>query len=119
MSPGKPAGIIKTVVPRHNAQRIGNKLAAEVKSAVSGRGARADLHQPGRGSSGALIQAIVRFNFIAEPRVFDRRMYCRKAHLNGIHFWLPPVPRGAHNGMSIHNSMNIDVEPITPRSYNN
>jgi hypothetical protein len=57
MSPGRPAGSIKTVVPRHNAQRIDARLVTEVGTIARGQGLKVDLcqHDP----SNAVAQAIV------------------------------------------------------------
>lgn len=56
MAPGKPVGVIKVQVPRHNAQRMGAKLTAEVEAQADSAGVRTDVGQ----SSHEMTQAIVR-----------------------------------------------------------
>ena len=57
MSPCPPVGDIKLSVPRHNSQRIGSKLKAEVEKAAKVEGKRADATQPSHDT--AIAQAIV------------------------------------------------------------
>jgi hypothetical protein len=58
MSPSQPVGDIQVTVPRHNAQRIGAKLKAEVESLAHSQGLRVDASQPDYDNT--LAQAIVR-----------------------------------------------------------
>lgn len=60
MSPCPPTGDIKVSVPRHNAQRIGAKLKAEVEKAAKSQKKRADATQPSHDT--AIAQAIVSNN---------------------------------------------------------
>lgn len=56
MAPGRPAKTIKVKVPRHNAQRVGAKLGAEIKNIAHARNIRAEIYQP----SPEVAQAVVR-----------------------------------------------------------
>ncbi|KII85013.1 hypothetical protein PLICRDRAFT_178778 [Plicaturopsis crispa FD-325 SS-3] len=59
MSPQrKPLRAIKVKVPRHNAQRVGAKLEAEVQVAARAEGVRVDIAQPGSEQSNSLLLAI-------------------------------------------------------------
>lgn len=55
MAPGKPVGVIKVKVPRHNAQKITAKLREQVDIQANTSGVRTDVHQ----SSHEMAQAIV------------------------------------------------------------
>ena len=57
MSPSQHAGDIKVSVPRHNSQRLGAKLKAEVKKIARSQGQRADVNQTSYDL--ALAQAMV------------------------------------------------------------
>lgn len=56
MAPGRPVKVIKLKVPRHNAQRVGAKLGAEIKNLAKVQKIKADIYQP----SPEVAQAIVR-----------------------------------------------------------
>ena len=58
MSPSRQVGDIEVTVPRHNAQRIGAKLKAEVETIAHSQGLRVDASQPDYDNT--LAQAIVR-----------------------------------------------------------
>ncbi|KAF7986398.1 hypothetical protein HWV62_31113 [Athelia sp. TMB] len=64
MSPSEPLRDIEVIVPRHNAQRIGSKLKAEVKSIGQRGGKRVDPAQPMQDPT--LAQAIVRISVAYE-----------------------------------------------------
>ncbi|KAF9490585.1 hypothetical protein BDN71DRAFT_1399669 [Pleurotus eryngii] len=57
MAPSRPVGTVKVRVPRHNAQRLGAKLGAQVKSVAKAKAIVADTYQPTHDSV-ALAQAI-------------------------------------------------------------
>ncbi|KAF5391543.1 hypothetical protein D9757_002346 [Collybiopsis confluens] len=46
MAKGKPVGVIKVKVPRHNSQRLGAKLTAEIKHQATDGGVRTDIGHP-------------------------------------------------------------------------
>lgn len=54
----KPAKVIKIHVPRHNAQRIGNKLNAEVKRLAKQRRILVDTYQPNPDLAPAVVRII-------------------------------------------------------------
>lgn len=58
MAPGRPVGTVKVRVPRHNAQRLGAKLGAQVKAVAKAEAIVADTYQPTHDSV-ALAQAVV------------------------------------------------------------
>nr|GAT60755.1 predicted protein [Mycena chlorophos] len=58
MAPGRPVRSIKVRVPRHNAQKIGEKLTSKVQEEARRQGVRANTYQPNEESSSALAQAI-------------------------------------------------------------
>ncbi|KDQ24822.1 hypothetical protein PLEOSDRAFT_52272 [Pleurotus ostreatus PC15] len=57
MAPGRPVGTVKVRVPRHNAQRLGAKLGAQVKAVAKAEAIVADTYQPTHDSV-ALAQAV-------------------------------------------------------------
>ena len=57
MSPSQPVGDIEVTVPRHNAQRIGAKLKAQVETIARSQDLRVDASQPDYDNT--LAQAIV------------------------------------------------------------
>jgi hypothetical protein len=60
MSPGKPVGAIKVLVPRHNAQPVSSELDAAIQALVKEQNTRVDTAPAGCDpSSSALSQAIV------------------------------------------------------------
>lgn len=59
MAPGKPVGVVKIRVPRHNAQHIGLKLSGEVRAQAEAEGIRTDIYQPNSESANALALAVV------------------------------------------------------------
>ncbi|KAG5353535.1 hypothetical protein C0989_005982 [Termitomyces sp. Mn162] len=46
MAPGRPVKVIKLKVPRHNAQRVGAKLGAEIKNLAKVQKIKTDIYQP-------------------------------------------------------------------------
>ena len=82
MSPGKPAGVVRVRVPRHNAQRIGTKLNAEARAVASREGVRADLHQPrGEGLGQATVSN--RWSLRRLSSIFYFILFYRRVPQNG------------------------------------
>lgn len=81
-APKRRSEAIKIRVPRHNAQKIGAKLDAEVRSQARTQDIRADTYQPNSESAAALNQAIV-CPFLRQVFTVPNLSMCRKARQNG------------------------------------
>ena len=79
MAPGKRARVIKVRAPRHNAQRIGTKLGAEIKNVSRAQKVRVEIYQPGPEVAQAVVRSYDLFILNTRPGI-------RKALQNGTLF---------------------------------
>jgi hypothetical protein len=85
MSPGKPAGAIKVLVPRHNSQPVSSELDAAIQALVEAQNTKIDTAPAGCDpSSTALSQAIVSSLSTTVCGCSFTYLKLRKVHLNGI-----------------------------------
>jgi hypothetical protein len=89
---------IKVHVPRHNSQRIGPALTAQIEKIAKEKRLRTDVRQPTNEVSSAIAIAIVRPPLILPvPSRID--LNTRKVLPSGTRCYLLPVPSGVHNGI--------------------
>ena len=108
MSPSKRrVKNIKVHVPRHNSQRIGPALTAQIETIAKEKRLRTDVRQPTNEATSAIALAIVCPHPISFP--FFLRIDCssRKVLPSGTRYYLLPVPSEARNGTWVHNSTSL------------
>jgi hypothetical protein len=97
---------IKVHVPRHNSQRIGPALTAQIETIAKEKRIRTDVRQPTNEATSAIALAIVCLHTSLFP--FFRADYdARKVLPSGTRYYLPPVPSEAHSGTWVHNSTSL------------
>ena len=99
MSPSKKRiKKIKVHVPRHNSQRIGPALTAQIERIAKEKRLRTDVRQPTNEVSSAIAIAIVRPPLILPvPSRID--LNTRKVLPSGTRCYLLPVPSGVRSGI--------------------
>ena len=111
MSPSKKrVKRIKVHVPRHNSQRIGPALTAQIETIAKEKRIRTDVRQPTNEATSVIALAIVGPRLSHSPFLrADRNT--RKVLPNGTRCYLPLVPSGAHSGTWVHNSESLRKNP--------
>ena len=113
MSPSrKRVKKIKVHVPRHNSQRIGPALTAQIETIAKGKRIRTDVRQPTNEVSSAIAIAIVRLP--STFPVLEIDLNTRKVLPSGTRCYLLPVLSGDHSGMWVHNSTSFRKKKETP-----
>jgi len=104
MSPSKKrVKNVKVHAPRHNSQRIGPALTAQIEKVAKEKRLRTDVRQPTNEVSSAIAIAIVRPSpMLAVPSRID--LNTRKVPPSGTQCYLLPAPTGVHSGISVHSS---------------
>jgi hypothetical protein len=112
MSPSKKrVKRIKVHVPRHNSQRIGPALTAQIEKVANEKRIRTDVRQPTNEVSSTIALAIVRpQSTLPVPCRTD--LNTRKVLPSGTRCYLLPVPSGDHSGMLVHSSMFFRIKPL-------
>jgi hypothetical protein len=89
---------VKVHVPRHNSQRIGPALTAQIETIAKGKRLRTDVRQPTNEVSSAIAIAIVRRPpNMSVPSWID--LNTRKVLPSGTRCYLLPAPSGVHSGI--------------------
>jgi hypothetical protein len=97
---------IKVHVPRHNSQRIGPALTAQIEKIANEKHVRTDVRQPTNEVSSTIALAIVRLrSTLPAPCRVDPNS--RKVLPSGTRCYLLPVRSGDHSGMWVHSSMSF------------
>ena len=119
MSPSKKrVKRIKVHVPRHNSQRIGPALTAQIETIAKEKRIRTDVRQPTNEATSVIALAIVGPRLSRSPFLrADRNT--RKVLPNGTRCYLPLVPSGAHSGTWVHNSKCLHKKPLYIRKSSN
>jgi len=116
MSPGKKrVKKIKIHVPRHNSQRIGPALTAQIEKIAKEKRLRTDVRQPTNEVSSAIAIAIVRPPpMLPVPARID--LYTRKVLPNGTRCCLLPAQSAVHSGMWVHSSRSFSQKTVITQS---
>jgi hypothetical protein len=97
---------IKVHVPRHNSQRIGPALTAQIEKIANEKHIRTDVRQPTNEISSTIALAIVGpQSTLPVPCRID--LNDRKVLPSGTRCYLLPVRIGDHSGMWVHSSMSF------------
>ena len=89
---------IKVHVPRHNSQRIGPALTAQIEKIANEKHIRTDVRQPTNEVSSTIALAIVRPHSTSLVP-FRINLNTRRVLPSGTHCYLLPVPSGDHSGI--------------------
>ncbi len=103
---------IKVHVPRHNSQRIGPALTAQIETIAKEKRIRTDVRQPTNEVSSAIAIAIVRPpSMLPVPCRID--LNPRKVLPSGTRCCLLPALSGVHSGMWVHSSTSFRKTNVT------
>jgi hypothetical protein len=119
MSPSKKrVKSIKVHVPRHNSQRIGPALTAQIEKIANQKHIRTDVREPTNEVSSTIALAIVRHLTLALLVHFRINPNSRRVLPSGTHCYLLPVLSGDHSGISAHSSKSfLKTLPHTSRAW--
>ena len=102
---------IKVHVPRHNSQRIGPALTAQIETVAKEKRLRTDVRQPTNEVSSAIAIAIVRpLPMLPVPSRID--LNTRKVLPSGTRCYLLPALSGVHSGISVHSSRSFSQKTV-------